>query len=299
MAKDYYQTLGVARTATEVEIKKAFRRLAKQMHPDTHPDDKTAESRFKDINEAYEVLSDKEKRALYDRYGTVNPQAPGFNPNAGGSTTYTATGAEYDNLSDIFGSIFGAQRAGRRAGSPGMGFNRPDGQDIEQNVVIGLPEAYTGASRLVTKGERTMRVAIPAGAKTGTRVRVAGEGEPGAGGRPGDLYLLIQVEDDPHFERTGDDLTTEVRVDMFTALLGGEVEVPTMGRALRLKVAPGTQSGRRLRLTGKGMPILSKPDAFGDLYARILITVPESLNDEQRALVEQLRASLLIDHRTT
>ena len=135
-----------------------------------------------------------------------------------------------------------------------------------------------------------MRVNIPAGAKTGTKVRLAGEGEAGfGGGQPGDLYLIVEVEPDSRFEREGDDLTAEVKVDMFTALLGGEAEVPTLGRPIKLKIPAGTQSGRKFRLTGKGMPVLSQKDKHGDLYARILVTVPEHLTDEQRELVEQLR----------
>ncbi len=289
MAKDYYQTLGVARTATEAEIKKAFRRLAKQYHPDTHPNDKNAEARFKEINEAYEVLSDKEKRSNYDRFGTATPGMGGAGapPGAGG---YTATNIDFDSMNDLFSSIFGNQRGRRGAGAP---FSRMDGADLEQEVTIALQEAYTGTTRLVTRGERSVRVTIPAGARTGTRVRLTGEGEPGmGGGSPGDLYLIIHVEDDPRFTRDGDDLTTDVRVDLFTALLGGEAEVETMGRPLKIRIAPGTQSGRKLRLAGKGMPVLNKPDTFGDLYARVLITIPDKLTDEQRALVEKLRDSI-------
>lgn len=298
MAKDYYQTLGVARSASEKEIKQAYRRLAKQYHPDTHPNDPKAEARFKDVNEAYEVLSDKEKRATYDRFGTVNPQQmPGGYPGGvNGQYTYTTSSVDFDNIGDLLGSIFGGRSGrSRTSGSPGVGFNeasRMNGQDIEQSVVISLHEAYTGATRLVTKGERTVRVTIPAGAKNGTRVRLAGEGEAGVGGgRPGDLYLIVQVEPDPRFERDGDDLITEVKIDMFTAMLGGEVEVQTFARPIKLKIPAGTQVGRKFRLTGKGMPVLNKPDTFGDLYARILISVPEELSPEQRQIVEKLRTT--------
>ncbi|MBK8021593.1 MAG: J domain-containing protein [Chloroflexi bacterium] len=289
MAKDYYQTLGVAKTATEKEVKQAFRRLAKQYHPDTHPDDPKAEARFKEVNEAYEVLSNKEKRANYDRFGTANPQAGGWSPSGAGGQ-YT-TNVDLGDLSDLFSSVFGNTRTRTRTGA--TGFARIDGQDIEQQVTISLQEAYTGATRLVTKGDRTVRVNIPAGAKTGTRVRLAGEGEPGSGGgQPGDLYLVVQVETDSRFQREGDDLTVDVRADVFTAMLGGDIEVPTMGRPLKLKIPAGSQSGRKFRLSGKGMPVLNKPDSFGDLYARLLITVPENLTADQRALVEKLRASL-------
>ncbi len=296
--KDYYQTLGVSRSANEKEIKQAYRKLAKKFHPDANPDNPNAEARFKEINEAYEVLSDKEKREMYDRFGTVNPQQSpwggGANPNGGGNYTYT-TSPDLGDLGDVFGSLFGRGRANERSnvGSPFSGGARSTrGQDIEQRVSITLQEAYTGATRLVTKGERTVRVNIPAGAKTGTKVRLTGEGEGGVGGgQSGDLYLAVEVEPDSRFERDGDSLTVDVKVDMFTALLGGEVEVPTLSRPIKLKIPAGTQSARKFRLGGKGMPLLNQTDKFGDLYARILVTVPESLTPEQRELVEQLKAT--------
>ncbi len=303
MAKDYYKTLGVSRSATEKELKQAYRKLAKKYHPDANPDNPNAEAKFKEINEAYEVLSDKEKREMYDRFGTVNPQqvpwGAGANPSGGnGGYTYTSTNVDFGDLGDIFGSLFGRQRGGdartANVGSPFSGANaRPQrGQDIEQKVGITLQEAYLGATRLITKGERTVRVNIPAGAKTGTKVRLAGEGDAGFGsGAAGDLYLIIDVEPDSTFERDGDDLTVEVKVDMFTVLLGGTVEVPTLGRPINLKIPAGTQAGRKFRLGGKGMPVLNQADKHGDLYARIVITVPESLTDEQRELVEQLKAT--------
>ena len=307
MAKDYYKTLGVSRSATEKELKQAYRKLAKKYHPDANPDNPNAEAKFKEINEAYEVLSDKEKRETYDRFGTVNPQqvppwGAGAAPNGNGQYTYTGSNVDFGDLGDIFGSLFGRRGGAGGAvdprtsnvGSPfGSASARPQrGQDIEQKVGISLQEAYDGATRLITKGDRTVRVNIPAGAKTGTKVRLAGEGDAGYGsGQPGDLYLIVDVEPDSRFERDGDDLSVEVKLDMFTALLGGDVEVPTMGRPIKLKIPAGTQSGRKFRLGKKGMPVLNQTDKFGDLYARILVTVPESLNPEQRELVEQLKAT--------
>jgi len=299
MAKNYYDVLGVKKDASEKELKSAFRKLAKKYHPDTNKDDPTAEARFKEINEAYEVLSDKEKRTMYDRFGTVNPQAAGYG-GAGGYTTYTRTANPEDlgDFSSIFDSIFGSAR-GRRSGASARVQDMPygragysmDGADINQSAPISLAEAYTGTTRLITRSGRTIRAKIPAGAATGTKVRLAGEGEPGVnGGASGDMYLTVEIESDSQFERNGDDLTTEIKVDMFTALLGGEIEVPTLARPVKLRVPSGTQSGRKFRLTGKGMPRLRDPQTFGDLYARVLITVPEKLNDEQREAVENLRA---------
>ncbi len=292
MAKDYYQTLGVKRDATEKEIKSAFRRLAKKYHPDANPNDPSAESKFKEINEAYEVLSDAEKRAMYDRYGTATPGAWGNGqPDV---RTYTHVDVGDSPFADILESLFGGFGRSRTRGSDFGGFAgvRTRGQDIEQPVIISLREAYAGSTRLITRGDRTVKVNIPRGAATGTRVRLAGEGAPGLGGGPsGDLYLIVEVEPDPRFERKGDDLHTEVKVDMFTALLGGEIEVPTLDRPVRLKIPAGTQSGRKFRLAGKGMPVLRQPDQYGDLYARVLITIPENLTPEARRLVEQLKTA--------
>jgi curved DNA-binding protein len=298
MAKNYYDILGVKKDADEKQIKQAFRKLAKQYHPDANPDDPQAEAKFKELNEAYEVLSDPEKRVQYDRFGSAYP---GGIPGNGGRTYYTSTDFNGDSFSDILENLFGGMGGfgGRSArGSWGStvreGPGRPaQGRDIEQPVTISLHEAYHGASRRVTKGGRTISVNIPAGARTGTKIRVAGEGEPGAlGGEAGDLYLVTEVAPDPVYEREGDDLNTEVKVDMFTAMLGGEIEVPTLAGKVKLNIPPGTQSGRKFRLTGKGMPRLKQKGEFGNLYARILITVPENLTDEQRRLVEQLRDSL-------
>lgn len=295
MARNYYEVLGVAKTATDKELKQAFRRLAKQYHPDANPNDPSAEARFKELNEAYEVLSDAEKRAQYDRFGSAYQQYAGGSAPGGGPTYYSNVDMGEGAFSDIFESLFGGRGGKSRTRGGGFGgfAQAIDGRDIDQPVRISLREAYEGSHRLVTKGDRTVRVNIPRGAADGTRIRLAGEGEPGAdGGRAGDLYLVVEVEPDAQFDRQGDDLHTEVRVDLFTALLGGEVQVPTLDRPVKLRVPAGTQSGRKFRLTGKGMPVLRKDGVYGDLYARAMITIPQTLTDEQRALVERLRASL-------
>jgi curved DNA-binding protein len=290
MAKDYYDVLGVSRTASDADLKQAYRRLAKKYHPDANPNDPSAENRFKEINEAYEVLGDATKRARYDRLGHAFEQAPG-----NGGATHNV------DFSEILDSIFGgmgtatSRRGGRehsRVWTPGVD-ERPgggvSGRDLEHKVKITLQEAYNGTTRLVTRGSRKVRVNIPPGAKDGTKVRLAGEGESGVGGVSGDLFLIVEVEPDSRFERAEDDLTVDARVDMFTAILGGEIEVPTLERPLKIKIPAGSQSGRKMRLPGKGMPVLRRPNEAGDLYVRLLITVPENLTDEQRDLVEQLR----------
>jgi curved DNA-binding protein len=296
MAKDYYKTLGVSRDADEQTIKKAFRKLAKQYHPDANPDNPTAEAKFKEINEAYEVLGDDEKRGQYDRFGpdfARYQNVPGGGaPGAGGqyyaNTDVDFNGVNFDDiLRDIFGGIggFGA-RGNARTAEPQV-----KGRDIEHPVRISLREAYDGTSRQITNGERRIRADIPAGVTDGTKVRLSGEGESGMGGA-GDLYLVIEVEPDAQFERKGADLYTDIKVDVFTALLGGDTEVPTMQRPVKLSIPAGTSSGKRFRLTGKGMPIMRKKGEYGDLYARVMLTVPTTLTDEQRQLAQQLRESL-------
>ncbi len=289
MSRNYYDVLGVSRTADDDEIKRAFRQKAKQYHPDANPDSPTAEARFKEVNEAYEVLSDDEKRSAYDRFGDNWQQYQGFN----GQSPYGGAGeAPFTDVSDIFESFFGGA-GGRHGGFHRSGDFPRAGQDIEQAVTISLREAYEGAQRIVSKGGRDITVQIPRGAATGTKVRLAGEGKPGVnGGSAGHLYLVVTVGRDAQFERLGDDLQVDVKVDAFTAMLGGKVEVPTLNRRLRLKIRPGTQSGQKLRLSGKGMPKLRQDGVYGDLFARVVITVPAKLDPAQRDLAESLRASL-------
>lgn len=296
MARDYYDTLGISRSASDDEIKKAYRKKAKQFHPDANPDNPTAEAKFKEVNEAYEVLKDSEKRAAYDRFGANWQQFQGVdgqNPYASGAGFNQGA---YTDMSDMFETIFGSGGGRRRSGFGGFRTNvnmqRP-GDDIEQPIYISLREAYDGTKRIITKNGREINVNIPKGATTGTKVRLAGEGQPGTGGAAaGNLYLVVNVADDQQFERKDDDLYVDVKVDAFTAMLGGEVEVPTMTRPVKLKIKSGTQSGQKLRLTGKGMPKLRKKNEFGNLYARIMITVPSNLNAEQKQKIEDLQSSL-------
>lgn len=310
--KDYYKTLGVSKDASDKEIKAAFRKLARQHHPDVNPDDPKAEERFKEINEAYEVLGDPEKRTKYDQLGAdwqrwqqVGGRPGDFNWNqwttgpAGQGVHVRYTNME--DLEDLFGggspfsdfftSIFGGMG---RGASPGAGFDyRPQvqrGQNLEHEMEISLAEAYYGTTRIITKDGRRLEVKIPAGAKTGTRVRMRGEGRSGVGGgESGDLYLKIKVASDPRFERRGDDLYTTVRVDLYTAVLGDQVRVPTISGEVNLKIPPGSQNGQTFRLRGKGMPKLRKPDQYGDLYVKLDVWLPANLTAEQRKLFEQLR----------
>lgn len=309
--RDYYKILGVDKNATEKEIKHAFRRLARQHHPDVNPGDPQAEERFKEINEAYEVLSDPEKRPKYDQLGAdwQRWQRGGGRPGdfdwsrwttgQPGERVHVRYGTPEDledlfgggsSFSDFFSQIFGGANRGFGTGGFEYGSQPRRGQDHEQAVEISLQEAYHGTARVLQKEGQRLEVRIPPGARTGTRVRMSGEGGVGIGGGPaGDLYLVIRVLADPRFERKGDDLQTTVAADLYTMVLGGQVPVPTLSGEVALTVPEGTQNGRIFRLRGKGMPHLRQPDRYGDLYARVEVDLPATLTPRQRELFEELR----------
>ena len=308
--RDYYATLGVAKTASDEEIKKAYRKLARAHHPDLNPGDKAAEARFKEINEANEVLGDKEKRRQYDELGAnwrqYAQQADGagarggWHPGAGGAQYRTVSPEEMEDIlggggfSDFFQTFFGGE-AGPRADTRRGRQARPRrGADVEALAELTLEEAFAGTTRRVTvprdAGDRAVEVRIPAGIKDGARVRATGEGAQAAGGA-GDLYLRVRVHPHARFERREQDLHTRVAVPVTTAVLGGEVSVPTLsGSTLRLRIPELTQAGRIFRLRGHGMPAVGKPDERGDLYATVDVQIPETLGDEARRHYEALRA---------
>ena len=289
--KDYYAVLGVGRGADEKEIKSAYRQLALKYHPDKNPD---SEEHFKQINEAYEVLGDPEKRSKYDRLGSsyrtwerAGSAPGGFDWSqwsyGGPGGTRVEVGDIADLLggggfSDFFNSVFGMGAQAR---------SRLKGRDLEQPITISLVEAYSGTTRTFSRDGRKFEVDIPPGAKTGTRVRISGEGERGAE-KPGDLYLKVRVQDMPGIERKNDNLVTETETDLYTAVLGGEVEVSTPGGPVVLTIPAGSQPGRTFRLRGRGMPNLRDPKKHGDLLARLKVTLPEKLSAEERKLFDQL-----------
>lgn len=293
--KDYYKTLGVDKSASEKAIKKAYRELARQYHPDKNPGNKTAEERFKEINEAYEVLSDPEKRARYDQLGANyhrfrqmggDPNGFDFSQWAGGrpgQTTYQNINLDDllggSGFSDFFNAIFGDRAQGQWNAQPLR-------RDLEQVVEISLEEAYHGTTRtfVTPEGDR-FHARIPAGADTGTRIRLRGKGEQG-----GDLYLAVQVKPHPSYQRDGDDLRATVEVDVLTAILGGQAAVATLSGPVKLKINPGSQGGQLIRLRGRGMPRLRRKDEFGDLVVQVKLRVPEQLTAEERRLYEQLAA---------
>ena len=319
--KDYYNILGVNRNASEREIKQAYRRLARKYHPDVNPGDKSAEARFKQINEAYEVLSDKEKRQKYDQFGEQWQYADQFAEagwrqtpfwdfgQGGGTRAHFAEG----DLGSIFNDLlrgFGTGTSRRQA--------RPRrGQDIDYPVEVTLEEAYHGVTHTLSLGVeepcfacqgtgriqnlpcsvcrgsgvvsrvKRIEVKIPPGVKDGSRVRIAGKGGQGYGGARGDLYLVMSVKPHSLFQRKGDDLHVEVAVPLTAVVLGGEVQVPTPKGKLALKIPPETQNGRIFRLTGQGMPHLSK-SSRGDLLAKVNIVLPTNLSAKEKELFEQL-----------
>lgn len=319
MATSFYETLGVPRGASAKEIRAAYRRLARKHHPDVNPNDAGAEARFKEVQAAYDVLGDEETRKRYDKYGERWEQAErieemerqrarfGGGPGSGGFS-FEGNLGDLD-LGGIFGGIFGGAPRGPRRG-----------QDVELPFGITLEEAAAGAARTVElqgsapcaacggegaiggarchacAGEgrsavpRRLEVKAPPGVRTGSRVRIAGEGRPGrGGGPPGDLYLLVAVRPHARFERHGDDLAVEVAVPWLDAVLGGEVEAPTLDGRVLLTIPPLTQNGRRFRLGGKGMPVLGRADRRGDLVARVSVRLPERLSERERELFEELR----------
>ena len=320
MARDYYQVMGVPRNASDKDIRKAYRRLARKHHPDVNPGDKSAEARFKEINAAYEVLSDAEKRRKYDRYGDqwqYADQIEQAQRQSAGRWSFGRGGA-FDpgdtnlggDLGDLLQGIF--RGFGRRPG-------RQRGRDVQQPVEVTLDEAYHGTARVlqmereepcptcggqgqvagalchICRGAgavvkpRRLEVKIPPGVREGSRVHVAGEGGVGPAGT-GDLYLVVSVRPNERFERRGDDLYTEVDVLLTDAVLGGEVQVPTLTSRVMLKLPPLTQNGRSFRLNGLGMPRLGG-NGKGDLYARVKVKLPQELSPQERELFEKLRAS--------
>ncbi len=312
--KDYYKILEVPRSADGKEVKKAFRRLARKHHPDANKGDPAAEEKFKEINEAYEVLSDPEKRRMYDKFGSewASYQRAGGRPedfdwsrwagtSPGGGRVGGVQYGDFDDLqglfgggfSDFFQQLFGAGSSNPFGGGR-SGHARPrQGQNYEQPVTITLQEAYQGAKRILQLPGRRLEVKIPQGATTGTRMRIAGAGTTGvSGGTAQDLYLVVEVQPDVRFERRGDDLHIEVAVDLYVALLGGEVAVPTLsGRSVMLRIPPETQNGEVFRLRGKGMPHLGNVKQHGDLYAKVQVQLPQHLTEKELQLFAELKDS--------
>jgi curved DNA-binding protein len=299
---DYYKTLGVAKNASAEDIKKAYRKLARKYHPDVNPNDKEAHKKFQQINEAHEVLSDPEKRKKYDQYGENWKHADqyeqarqqqqqaggGFGGFGGGGFgnfgggEYTYSGGEEGGFSDFFESLFGGARSRRSQA-------KYRGQDYNAELQLSLMDAYTTHKQTLTINGKNVRITIPAGVENGQQIKLKGYGSPGANGGPnGDLFITFVITNNTGFRREGNDLYKTEDIDLYTALLGGEKTIDTLGGKIKLKVSPETQNGTKIRLKGKGFPVYKKEGGFGDLYITWDVKLPTNLTQKQKDLLTEL-----------
>lgn len=296
---DYYKVLGVGKNATPDEIKKAYRKLARQHHPDLNPNDPAAGKLFQQINEANEVLSDPEKRKKYDQYGKDWKNAEQFeearrqqqqqqsaysggNPFGGQGGYYTSD--DDGDFSDFFASMFGNQGRSRGGRQPHF-----KGQDLRATLQLNLSEAYTTHKQTFTVNGKNIRITIPAGVENGQEIKINGYGADGANGGPkGDLYITVEIKNNTAFIRKGNDLYLTVLLDLYKAILGGEEMIQTMSGKVKLNITPETQNGKKVRLKGKGFPVYKKEGAFGDLYITFDVQIPKNLTEREKELFGQL-----------
>lgn len=312
--KDFYQTLGVTKSANESEIKKAYRKLAMQYHPDKNPNNKKAEEKFKEISEAYDVLSDPTKKKNYDQFGSAdgNPfGAGGFNPNdfggfgrgAGGPGGFRSQNIDPEAFSDIFGDIFGGGGFSRGGGPDpfaGARQQRPRpparGADLRYTLSIPLEDAFSGGDKVITfvrqegakEATHRLSVSVPAGVKEGQRLKLAGEGDKPTGAAPGDLYVIIHLQVHPLFKREENDIELDLPIKYTDAILGTEAEIPTLSGRSQIKIPAGTSSGQVLRLKGKGFPRLGGT-GHGDMLVKVIVDIPATINTKQKQLIEELQ----------
>ncbi len=297
--KDYYNILGVTKTAKKDEIKKAYRNLAKKYHPDKTNGDKALEEKFKEISEAYEVLSNDENRKKYDDLGAnwKNQQQQGepgggfdysqYYSNTGGQGSHQSFEGDPEMFSDFFNNIFGG---GYSAGGSGRRQVPRKGQDYIAEMEMTLEEAYHGGVRIININGKKLRIKTKPGTKDKQKIKLAGKGSLGiAGGKPGDLLITIHVLPNSKFKRKGNNLFVDLQIDMYTAVLGGKIEVPTLNGNVNMTIPKGTQGGKSLRLKGKGMPVYGKKTEHGDLYVKTNIVIPTNLNEKQEELFNELK----------
>jgi curved DNA-binding protein len=286
---DYYKILGISKSATEEDIKKAYRKLARKLHPDLNPNDKDAHKKFQQINEANEVLSDPDKRKKYDQYGEDWKNAEQFEKarhaeGSRGGRQFDPRGESFSEFgggeySDFFEQMFGS---GQRSA-------KFRGQDYQAELRLSLRAASKTHSQTLTVNEKNVRITIPAGVEDGQVIRLRDHGAPGANGGPnGDLYITFVIEPDPVFKRAGNDLYITVNIDLYTAVLGGEVMVDTLDGKIKLKVNPGTQNGTKARLKGKGFPLYKQAGHFGDFFVTYHVLIPQNLSSDQKELFTEL-----------
>ena len=293
---DYYKVLGVDKNASEDNIKKAYRKLARKLHPDLNPNDKDANKKFQEINEANDVLSDPEKRKKYDAYGEnwqhaeqfeqaqKQQQQRGQQQPFGEGFEYNYSGGEEGGFSDFFESLFGNRGGGGRRQQAAF-----RGQDYNAELHLSLQQAYTTHQQTLNVNGKNVRITVPAGVADGQVIKLKGYGAPGVNNGPaGDLYITFVIADDPNFKRLENDLYTTVNIDLYTAVLGGEVTVDTLSGKVKLKVKPETQNGAKTKLKGKGFPLYKREGEFGDLILTYKVTIPTDLTQQQKDLFTQL-----------
>lgn len=294
---DYYKILGVDKNASDKDIKNAYRKLARKYHPDLNPNDNTAHKKFQELNEANEVLSDPEKRKKYDKYGENWQHGEAYEQQARQQQqsrqqyNYGGQGGGFENFSgggdfsDFFQSMFGGQAGGGRQ-------SRYRGQDYNAQLQLNLIDTLETHKQTLTVNGKNIRITIPAGIENGQTIKITGHGGPGVNGGPaGDLYIKFAVTDDPRFKRQGSDLYKSIKLDLYTAVLGGEIMAETLTGKVKVKVQPLTQNGTKVKLKGKGLPVYKKADQFGDLYLTYEVQIPSNLTDKQKKLFEEIAKS--------
>ncbi|GGH02795.1 DnaJ C-terminal domain-containing protein [Mucilaginibacter phyllosphaerae] len=297
---DYYKILGISKTATDKEIKSAYRKQARKYHPDVNPNDPEAEKQFKQVNEANEVLSDPDKRKKYDKYGEnwqhgeayeQQTRQQGQQRSYGGGQSQSGFdfGGMGGDFSDFFNSMFGGGPAG---GNSGRQSARYRGQDLNATLQLELRDTLESKKQTITVNGKNIRLTIPAGIENGQTIKITGHGGAGSNGAPaGDLYITFNIPENPDFKRVGSDLYRTIDVNLYTAVLGGEITADTLTGKVKLKVAAGTQPGTKVKLKGKGAPLYKKDGQFGDLYLTYNIQLPASLTPKQKELFEELAKS--------
>ena len=297
---DYYKILGIQKDASAEQIKKAYRKLARKFHPDVNPGDKESERKFKELNEANEVLSHPENRKKYDQYGenwkhgeeyakAQQQQQRQYQSQQQGGFSGADFG-EGEDFSDFFQSMFGGNSGGFGRNTRGSASGKFKGQDVSAEINLHLKDAATTHQQTFEINGKKVRITIPAGVADGQKIKLSGHGNPGQNGGPnGDLFITFNIKEDPHFKRKGDDLTSEVEIDLYTAVLGGEVLIKTLDGSVNLKVKPETQNGTKVRLKGKGFPRYKKEGEFGDLFVTYMIKIPTHLTEKEKELFQQLK----------
>ncbi len=295
MAIDYYKILGITKSASEKDIKKAYRKLARKYHPDVNPGNKYAEKKFKELNEANEVLSNPENRKKYDKYGEhwqhadelekAQKQRQSQQHTSGGFNDFGQGGYTQEDFADIFGSMFGGASGGRR--SQGVKFR---GQDYNAALHLTLTDVYKTQKQVITVNDKKIRLTIPAGVENGQVIKIKGKGGPGINGGPnGDLYITFSITNNTLFKRDGSNLYTTLDLDLYTAVLGGEITLNTLDGKVKLKVKPETQNGTKVKLKGKGFPVYKKPDVYGDLVITYTVKIPTHLSAKEKELFQELQ----------